>query len=146
MFWITEQLKQSCVALDKLISKKKISDVVEVTQKEQVNCNVQNGGHCRENKDEPDVKRRGLIHPEGTYFPNVTIVLDIIPLITRLLASTEKNLTQFVFSQCICYRSKCFSAEKYRLPNRRRFSSPSSLLCSLFLFLTGDDNSSILVS
>ena len=49
-------------------------------------------------------------------------------------------MTQCVFIQFICYLSECFSAEKYSSPNRHRFSSPSSLLSSLFLFLTGDNS------
>ena len=70
---------------------------------------------------------------------SVTAVLYIIPLITQLLANKKENLSQGVFLQFICYHSLCYSAEKYSSPNRRRFSSPSSL-SSLFLFLTSDDN------
>ena len=55
--------------------------------------------------------------------------------------TVKENLTMVYFLQFICYRSLCFSAEKYSSPNRWRFASPSSLLSSIFLFLTGDDNS-----
>ena len=75
---------------------------------------------------------RGPVRPVGTYFPDSDRRSIHYPAHYTDTFQHEKKLdTTF-----ICYRSKCFSAEKYSSPNRRRFTSPSLLLSSLFLFLT----------